>query len=246
MGVRHRHQHGWGSLVVTSSTYLAQAGPWGSAFGMVLFVSLIYLSQSIMSAVSACMDSVERYYVATGVTATQAGLIDGDLGIIRRANALSVTAVLVLIGISMGILIGTFRKISLRAQSSEMQLSLVREMANRDALTGVKSRHAYAEKEKALDEAIANGSIEAFALVICDLNGLKFINDEYGHKAGDERIKQASKMICDFFAHSPVFRNGGDEFVVYLTGRDYEERHEIHAAMYKEKMLLKSLGAKTR
>ena len=33
-------------------------------------------------------------------------------------------------------------------------------------------------------------------------------------------------MICELFDHSPVYRNGGDEFVVYLSGRDYEARHD--------------------
>jgi diguanylate cyclase (GGDEF)-like protein len=34
-------------------------------------------------------------------------------------------------------------------------------------------------------------------------------------------------MLCEYFKHSPVFRVGGDEFVVLLRGQDYDSRHEI-------------------
>ena len=58
------------------------------------------------------------------------------------------------------------------------------------------------------------------------------INDTLGHKAGDEYIMNASKMICEIFQHSPVFRIGGDEFVVVLTGRDYLIRKELLLALH--------------
>ena len=59
------------------------------------------------------------------------------------------------------------------------------------------------------------------------MNGLKKINDTLGHKAGDEYIRAACDMLCEYFKHSPVYRVGGDEFVVLLQGRDYDSRAEI-------------------
>ena len=41
---------------------------------------------------------------------------------------------------------------------------------------------------------------------------------------GDELIRNACRLICDTFKHSPVFRIGGDEFAVVLNGQDYEHR----------------------
>ena len=67
---------------------------------------------------------------------------------------------------------------------------------------------------------------------MCDVNGLKVINDTLGHKAGDEYILSASRMICDIFQHSPVYRTGGDEFVVVLHGRDYLIRKELVLALH--------------
>ncbi|MBP0977088.1 MAG: GGDEF domain-containing protein [Oscillospiraceae bacterium] len=108
------------------------------------------------------------------------------------------------------------------------------ELAGKDCLTGVKSKHAYAEAETELDKEIEESVCQPFAVVMCDLNGLKAINDNHGHKAGDDYIRQASAVICNTFSHSPVFRIGGDEFAVLLKGRDYECRSELMESMFKE------------
>ena len=66
-----------------------------------------------------------------------------------------------------------------------------------------------------------------FGLIICDTNELKKINDSQGHQAGDEYIKKSAKLLCDIFVHSPVFRVGGDEFVVFLRSEDYTNRENL-------------------
>ena len=78
-----------------------------------------------------------------------------------------------------------------------------------------------------MNEAIKAGTGGEFAVVVCDLNGLKEVNDTQGHQAGDEYIRSASSVICNVFDHSPVFRIGGDEFAVILRGRDYANRSEL-------------------
>ena len=111
-----------------------------------------------------------------------------------------------------------------------------------DPMTGVKSKHAFLLSEKDYDAAIEGNTAEPFAIVVCDVNGLKMINDTLGHKAGDEYIIKASKMICDIFQHSPVYRTGGDEFVVVLTGRDYLIRRELVLALHERSVA--HIGAK--
>ena len=107
-------------------------------------------------------------------------------------------------------------------------LNTEKELARRDELTGIKNKTAYNELEKAVQENIDNGmDYLPFGLVVCDTNNLKLINDSFGHVAGDEYIKKSAMILCDTFVHSPVFRVGGDEFVVFLRGNDYVNKDEL-------------------
>ena len=116
----------------------------------------------------------------------------------------------------------------------EQELAAARERANRDALTGVKSKHAFTDAERAWDGRIAAGKAGAFAVAFCDPNGLKAVNDTLGHAEGDRYIREACREICDTFKHSPVYRIGGDEFVAILSGADYDERGSLLAAFEAE------------
>lgn len=106
-------------------------------------------------------------------------------------------------------------------------------LAYKDALTGVKSNLAYAEKLEQLEAEIAKGTRQEMAMVVLDVNNLKYINDTLGHDVGDEYIKAACQLICDSFKKSPVFRVGGDEFVVFLEREDYKNREQLLAAFNK-------------
>lgn len=102
------------------------------------------------------------------------------------------------------------------------KLEQVRNQATIDALTGVKNKHGYKEKEDILNKRIANNGHAEFAIVVLDVNNLKEINDTLGHKAGDQYICDACDIICQIFKGSPVYRIGGDEFVVLSQDEDYE------------------------
>lgn len=107
-------------------------------------------------------------------------------------------------------------------------LKTEKELARRDELTGTKNKTAYKELEASMQSNI-DSDIDylPFALIVCDANDLKKINDTQGHVAGDEYIKESAKLLCDIFKHSPVFRVGGDEFVVFLRGDDYARKQEL-------------------
>lgn len=109
----------------------------------------------------------------------------------------------------------------------EMELGQTRQMAYSDPLTGVKNKMAYIEDVGGFEQRIEDGVLHDFGLVIFDLNDLKKTNDTKGHEAGDQYIKAGSSLICNKFKHSPVYRIGGDEFVVFLSGEDYRNRVEI-------------------
>ncbi len=95
-------------------------------------------------------------------------------------------------------------------------------MANTDAMTGVRNKLAYSEREAAINSKIKAGEIQKLSVVVCDINGLKAVNDSQGHAKGDQLIKDACKLICRQFNHGTVFRIGGDEFVVLLKNEGYD------------------------
>lgn len=103
-------------------------------------------------------------------------------------------------------------------------LSIANAMARRDELTGVKNKKAYHELEASVQSGIDSGMDEKFAIVVCDINNLKIVNDTLGHKAGDEYIRASCRLICNVFTHSQVFRIGGDEFVAFLGSGDFGDR----------------------
>lgn len=107
------------------------------------------------------------------------------------------------------------------------QLQSAMDLAYKDTLTGVKSKHAYKEAEERMDKRIEEGTAPEFSVAVFDLNDLKLINDSRGHEIGDEYIRDACKLICDCFKRSPVFRIGGDEFTAILEGSDHADRERL-------------------
>ena len=115
-----------------------------------------------------------------------------------------------------------------KEQEHLAELSLANEMARRDELTHTRNKTAYREMEQSLQGQIdSKDTDDPFGIVVCDINGLKHINDTEGHAAGDEYIKASCALICHIFQHSPVFRIGGDEFVVILKGQDFIDRDSL-------------------
>ncbi len=114
-----------------------------------------------------------------------------------------------------------------REHEQEQELGSARHLAYTDPLTGVKNKHAYLEAVERINKGVEEGSITEFGVIVFDINGLKKINDTLGHEEGDNYIKEGCAHICGKFCHSPVFRIGGDEFVVLLEGSDYARRDTL-------------------
>ncbi|MCR5293683.1 MAG: diguanylate cyclase [Lachnospiraceae bacterium] len=110
--------------------------------------------------------------------------------------------------------------------SSQQYADAMSELATRDALTGVYNKTAFNEKLASLEKGLADGNQE-FALVMIDLNNLKQINDSCGHDKGDISIRKVCQLISGIFLDSPVYRIGGDEFVVVLEGEEYQMITEL-------------------
>jgi diguanylate cyclase (GGDEF)-like protein/PAS domain S-box-containing protein len=97
-------------------------------------------------------------------------------------------------------------------------LEQIERLAYTDGLTGLANRHRLEESlEKALWDARLGGN--GLALLFLDLDGLKAVNDERGHRAGDELLKATAGRLAGRVRHTDlVARLGGDEFVVLLPG----------------------------
>ena len=127
----------------------------------------------------------------------------------RVVIELVVNEVLELDGFKTGYVL-SFRDTSLRRST----LIKSYDFAYRDALTGVYNRHYLKE----LVTNLHNEHMENFALIIVDCNGLKVINDAFGHKMGDEIIKSTSDILMKIKKDQDnVIRIGGDEFAVVLN-----------------------------
>lgn len=105
----------------------------------------------------------------------------------------------------------------LKKQASQMS-----ELANKDSLTGVRNKTAYDKEMMKIQFMMETSRCEPFGIAMIDLNFLKKINDTYGHEHGNSAIQKICHLVCRIFEHSPVFRIGGDEFVVILQGQDYQ------------------------
>ena len=151
---------------------------------------------------------------------------------LHEANNTSVFVIVGLFGVSLVVMFVNYTYMQEWERKASEERDKAQTIALTDPMTGVKSKHAFLLRQKEIDAAIEEGTMGEFAVAICDVNGLKVINDTLGHKAGDEYIQSACRMICDIFQHSPVYRTGGDEFAVILRNRDYLIRKELVLALH--------------
>ena len=125
-------------------------------------------------------------------------------------------------------------EVRLRKQH-ELELQSARRMARLDELTGVRNKNAFMEYIATLDDKIrTEGKNFSFGIVMCDINDLKLMNDTRGHSFGDEAIQRTGRMICGTFRKSPVFRIGGDEFVVIAEGEETDQLQELTERLKEE------------
>ena len=94
-------------------------------------------------------------------------------------------------------------------------------LSNMDLLTNVQNRNSMNNRVS----QFMNGKVQykSLAVIFADLNGLKPVNDKYGHDAGDELLKKASSALKLTFSKSEIYRAGGDEFLVIILDQPKED-----------------------
>jgi diguanylate cyclase (GGDEF)-like protein len=91
--------------------------------------------------------------------------------------------------------------------------------AETDGMTGLLNRRGWVRALDEAEAAVASGEVRSVAVLLADLDGLKKVNDELGHEAGDALICAfATRLTASSPRRTSVARLGGDEFAVVLVG----------------------------
>lgn len=192
--------------------------------------SLLFIKKAIVRPLNVLTDEMKKFSPKEGGNYEECGVLNvenaqnDEIGdIYREINSMQ-TRILDYIK-SITVIRRDKEKAEGDIRDKDELIGKIRIDAYRDALTGTGNKAAYEGKVAELNEEIEHGLTE-FSVVMIDVNGLKTINDNYGHSNGDTYIKGVCREVREVFKHSPVYRIGGDEFVVILLGEDYAQRQE--------------------
>ena len=120
--------------------------------------------------------------------------------------------------------------ITVRTTGLEAANRQLRHLATHDALTGLPNRVLLDDR---LTQAMAHANRDgrSFALLICDLDRFKLVNDSLGHRAGDELLQEVARRLTGLVRSvDTVARFGGDEFVLLVTSiQDPEDAKRLAA-----------------
>ena len=112
-------------------------------------------------------------------------------------------------------------------------------LAYTDILTGYENRMAFEHKLRECNNIIQKG--KEVSLIICDVNNLKKINDEKGHKAGDAYIKSTADTIYRILdGKGNLYRIGGDEFACILIEKKQPDMIKLMDTLNNERQISKS------
>ena len=199
---------------------------------LIMFASMMWVSRSTENAANAAVERIYEYHQSHPEVDSEwtdeenrVAFLQQQADQISSTNTMYSIVSLSLFVLCIAIMLNNYR----HTQKLGQRLSAAERIAATDHLTGLRNRSSYARYEQKLNAQIEADTIEEFAVVVCDINDLKTANDTLGHGRGDESIRNAGKLICQVFRNSPVFRIGGDEFVVLLRGEDYADRDALLA-----------------
>lgn len=118
--------------------------------------------------------------------------------------------------------VGTLAEsLSETARQLKVKINYINNLAYSDKLTGVKNNTAYLQEVAFIKNDILQKKAD-FSVFVIDVNGLKYINDNFGHEVGNELIIKVTQMIAEVFGEENIYRIGGDEFAVILC--DFPEK----------------------
>lgn len=135
-------------------------------------------------------------------------------------------------------------QVEAQKQQIAAQTLMLQRLSFEDSLTGLYNRNKFIE----LLNTPLNADTKQLGIICVDLNGLKEVNDQFGHSAGDDLLCRAAEQLQQVF-DKQVYRTGGDEFVIV---DDVLNQDQFHAAVHQVRTALReneircSVGASWR
>jgi len=112
-----------------------------------------------------------------------------------------------------------------------LNIKRIEKLTYKDSLTGLYNRRYFEEEMERLDTKRQL----PISIIMADINGLKIINDSYGHEKGDHMLIETGKILKEELRDEDILaRHGGDEFTILLPQTSYQEA-EIIVSRLKEK-----------
>ena len=226
--IRKDHARNFGKAIIV----------WIALLAFIVTMSMAWTERVNEQRENTVIDDIYSYMEGTADSDTLAmdneEFLEVQRGKLHEADSHSVFVFEGLFILSLGVMLINYFSMKKWEQKATEERDQARMASFRDNMTGIKNKDAFAVREGEMETMIVEERMDHFGIVIGDVNGLKRINDTLGHKAGDEYICAASRMLCVYYKHSPVFRIGGDEFVAILQNQDYDNRDSILESINKE------------
>lgn len=160
---------------------------------------------------------------------------------INSKNELSIMFKYLLIILGSILLVGISVYLIIRSNRKKKEMNKEEKLKFIDVMTSLKNRNYLNYNIKSWEDNV----IYPQAIVIIDLNNIKYINDNYGHAEGDEVIKKAASiLIVNQEENTDIIRTDGNEFLIYMVGYDEKKVIEYTRRLSKEfKTLPHEFGA---
>ena len=220
----------------TKGTFGNSSVVWAGFSILITFFSGVWIVKRSKGVHADVINRIKDYYASLGDKAPDDKVLAQIEDQADRLNIIGMVTVFVIVSVTLLLLFAILRFVKAHEKRHKQQLEKISDLANRDPLTGVKSQRAYIESEKRILAQMQADEDYRYGLVVCDVNDLKYANDKYGHAYGDDYLRRACRMICKVYKHSPVYRIGGDEFVVIIEGEDYANRTDLFTQIVEQSM----------
>ena len=206
------------------------------AFPAILIFAAMFVGRRFFIGLLSAMLLLMAYIVFSNLNGTHVNVIQP----VRFSSFVSVAAILVTTAYFVWQLASDLHQALRRLEAENVRINdallHIDVLANNDALTGLPNRVLARTRFEQVAE-LSKRNNERLALLFLDLDNFKTVNDSLGHGAGDTMICEVAQRLKDLVRSSDtISRQGGDEFLIILTGQSDQESVAMVAAKVMEAM----------